>query len=119
MPGPELGLDGAQDGDGAVVGGEQVGVEPADGEGARLVGEPAVVAADEVGDHRVAGREHMAVRALAEHRVGARAAQGRVAVARDGAARARQHLAVVHLLVEAAEAKLALVACQPQHSLNL
>ena len=101
------------------MGGEQVGIEPADGEGARLVGQPAVVAADEVRDHRVAGLEHMAVGSLAQHRVGARAAQGRVAVARDGAARAGQHLAVVHLLVEAAEPKLTLVARQPEHSLNL
>ena len=51
-PGPELGLDSAQDGEGAVVGGKQVGIEPADGERARLVGQPAVVAADEVRDHR-------------------------------------------------------------------
>ena len=75
--------------------------------------------ADEVGDHRVAGREDVAVRAFAEHRVRSGTAQGRVAVAGNGPARPREHLAVVHLLVEPPEAKLALVACQPQHPLNL
>ena len=117
--GTELRLDRAQDGRRAVVRVVQVGVEPADSERAGLVGEPAVVAAYEVGDHRVALRQDVAVRALPQDRVRPGAAERRVAVAGHGSARARQHLAVVHLLVEAAEAQLALVTGLAQHSLNL
>ena len=77
------------------------------------------MAADQVDDHRVAGGQHVAVRALAQHRVRTRAAQRRVGVAGHGAARPAQHLAVVHLLVEAAEPQLALVAGLAQHPLDL
>ena len=56
---------------------------------------------------------------LADRGVRPGAAERRVGVARHGAARAAQDLAVVHLLVEAAEAQLALVAGLAHHSLNL
>ena len=68
---------------------------------------------------RVAAREHVPVRPLAEGRVRARAAERRVGVAGHGAARPAQDLAVVHLLVEAAEAQLALVACPAHDPLDL
>ena len=77
------------------------------------------MAAHQVDDYRVAGRQQVTVRPLAEHGVRPRPAQRRVRVAGHGAARSAEHLAIVHFLVEAAKPQLSLVPRQPQHSLNL